>query len=149
VTEDDDKKRRRDLYDAHLKQTWGDIQSSTDNFDKNVLAVSTAALGFSIAFIKNVGGAGQSVVHWKMVLVISWICLAACIVITVFSFRLSVAALNNQLNYLYEYYENKNQEFLKKKSIAGIALNWFTWGAALFFFVGIICTMVFCIRNAG
>jgi len=146
MTEDQDK-RRRDLYDAHLKQTWGDIQSSTDNFDKNVLAVSTAALGFSIAFIKNVGG--QPVVHWKMLLFISWVCLAACVVITVFSFRLSVVALNRQLSYLYEYYENKNQEFLKKKSMAGIALDWFTWGAALFFFVGIICTMVFCIRNAG
>jgi len=45
MTEDDDK-RRRDLWDEHRRQTWQDIQSSTDSFDKNLLAVSSAALGF-------------------------------------------------------------------------------------------------------
>jgi hypothetical protein len=45
--------RRLALYDEHRKQTWQDIQSSTDNFDKNLLTVSSAALGFSLAFIKD------------------------------------------------------------------------------------------------
>ena len=37
MPEDDEDKRRRDLYDEHRRQTWQDIQSSTDNFDKNLL----------------------------------------------------------------------------------------------------------------
>jgi hypothetical protein len=146
MAEDDDK-RRRDLYDEHRRQTWQDIQSSTDNFDKNLLAVSTAALGFSVAFIKDI--AHLPTAAWHPVLYASWICFAACIVITVFSFRLSVTALNKHLEYLQQYYENRNEEFLAKKSAAALTLDIFTWAAAFSFLAGIICTMVFCIRNVG
>jgi hypothetical protein len=144
VTEDDDK-RRQDLYDAHLKQTWQDIQSSTDDFDKNLLAVSSAALGFSIAFIKDI--VHLPTASWHSVLFASWLLFVACIVITVFSFRLSVAALNKHLEYLHCYYENKDEKFLTKKSTAGIVLNWFTWAAAACFFAGILCTIAFCVKN--
>jgi hypothetical protein len=146
VTEDDDK-RRRDLYDEHRRQTWQDIQSSTDNFDKNVLAVSSAALGFSLAFIKDF--AHLPTAAWRPVLYTSWLCFAACIVITVFSFRLSVTALNEHLEYLREYYEKNNEEFLTKKSTAGKLLDVFTWAAASLFLAGIICTMAFCIKNVS
>ncbi len=146
MTEDDDK-RRRDLYDEHRRQTWQDIQSSTDNFDKNLLAVSSAALGFSLAFIKDF--AHLPTAAWRPLLYTSWLCFAACIVITMFSFRLSVAALNEHLEYLREYYEKKNDEFLTKKSMAGKVLDVFTWLAAVLFLGGIICTMIFCIKNVG
>ncbi len=146
MTEDTDK-RRRDLYDAHLKQTWQDIQSSTDSFDKSLLTVSSAALGFSVAFIKDI--AHLPTAAWRPVLYASWLCFAACIVITVFSFRLSVTALNRQLEYLNQYYEKKNESFLTKKSTAGIMLDVFTWLAASLFLGGIICTMIFCIKNVG
>jgi hypothetical protein len=144
MTEDEDK-RRRDLYDEHRRQTWQDIQSSTDNFDRNLLAVSTAALGFSVAFIKDI-------VHfptaaWHPALYVSWVCFASCIVITVFSFRLSVAALNKHLEYLQQYYERKDEDYLRKKSAAGKILDVFTWLAASLFLAGIICTMIFCIKN--
>ena len=144
---EDDDKRRQTLYDEHRRQTWQDIQSSTDSFDKNLLAVSSAALGFSLAFIKDI--AHLPTAAWHCFLHISWVCFALCIVITIFSFRLSVAALNNHLEYLREYYENGREEYLTKKSTAGIVLDGFTWAAAFFFLAGIICTMVFCIRNVG
>ena len=143
----DDDKRRRDLWDEHRKQAWQDIQSSTDNFDKNLLAVSSAALGFSVAFIKDI--VHLPAARWHFVLYASWLCFAACIVITVFSFRLSVAALNKHLEYLQHYYEKKDETFLTKKSTAGIVLNWFTWAAAAFFLDGIICTVIFCMKNLG
>lgn len=146
MSEDDDK-RRRDLYDEHRRQTWQDIQSSTDNFDKNLLAVSSAALGFSVAFIKDIVKFPSAV--WHPVLYASWICFAACIVITVFSFRLSVTALNKHLNYLHQYYEQKNDDFLRKRSVAAVVLDVFTWAAALLFLAGIILTMVFCIKNVS
>jgi hypothetical protein len=137
--------RRLALYDEHRKQTWQDIQSSTDNFDKNLLTVSSAALGFSLAFIKDIVQLPNAA--WHTVLYISWLCFAACSVITVFSFRLSVTALNKHLEYLKEYYENKKEEFLTKKSAPGITLDVFTWAAAVLFLAGIICTMIFCIKN--
>lgn len=148
MTENDDK-RRRELWDEHRKQAWQDIQSSTDNFDKNVLAVSSAALGFSVVFIKDVVHLPIASAAWPHVLYASWLSFAACIVITVFSFRLSVAALNKHLKYLQNYYEDRDEKFLTKKSVAGIVLDWFTWAAAVFFLAGIICTVVFCMKNLG
>ncbi len=109
----DDDKRRRDLWDEHRKQAWQDIQSSTDNFDKNLLAVSSAALGFSVAFIKDI--VRLPATRWHFVLYASWLCFAVCIVITVFSFRLSVAALNKHLEYLQHYYEKKDETFFDEK----------------------------------
>jgi hypothetical protein len=146
-----DDARRLALYDEHRKQTWQDIQSSTDNFDKNLLTVSSAALGFSVAFLKDVGkdAAHLSSASWHSILYASWICFAACIVTTVFSFRLSVAALNEQLDYLHQYYQQKNDSFLTKKSAATRTLDVFTWAAAAFFLAGIICTILFCIKNVG
>lgn len=146
MAEDADQ-RRRALYDAHLKQTWQDIQSSTDDFDKNLLAVSSAALGLSVGFIKDIVHFPTAV--WHPVLYVSWVCLAACIVTTILSFRLSVAALKKHLEYLHEYYEKKNEEALTKESTAERALGWSTWVAASCFLVGIICTVAFCIKNLG
>jgi hypothetical protein len=147
MPEEDEDKRRRDLYDEHRRQTWQDIQSSTDNFDKNLLAVSSGALGFSLAFIKDIVHLPSAA--WHCLLYISWVCFALCIVITVLSFRLSVAALNKHLEYLLEYYEHKREEYLTKKSTAGLVLDGSTWAATFFFVVGMICTIVFCIRNVS
>jgi hypothetical protein len=92
------------LYDEHRKQAIEDIQTSTDDFDKNLLAVSSGALGFSLAFIKDIVHMQSAV--WPRMLYASWICFAACIVITVFSFRLSIVANRAHLDYLFEYYVN-------------------------------------------
>jgi DNA-binding transcriptional MerR regulator len=137
--------RRRDLYDEHRKQAWQDIQSSTDDFDKNLLAVSSAAFGLSLGFIKDIVHLPAAV--WLPVLYVSWGCLAACVVTTIFSFRLSVAALKKHLEYLYEYYVNEKAEYLTKKSTAERLLAWFTWVAASCFLAGIACTLIFCIKN--
>lgn len=68
-------KRQHELYDAHLEQTWQDMQSSTDDFDKNLLAVSSGALGLSVGFIKAIVHSPTAV--WHSVLYISWMRLAA------------------------------------------------------------------------
>lgn len=140
-----DDQRRIELWDEHRKQAQEDIQSSTDSFDKNLLTVSSAALGFSIVFIKDIVPLNKAV--WHSVLYASWLCFAACIVITVFSFQVSVAALRKHLEYLQQYYQEKDETFLNKKSLPEIVLKWFTWAAAVFFLAGIICTVVFCIKN--
>jgi hypothetical protein len=41
----DEKKLRWELYGEHKKQTWQDIQSSTDNYDQSLLTLSSGELG--------------------------------------------------------------------------------------------------------
>lgn len=144
MSEDDDK-RRQVLYDEHRKQTWQDIQSSTDSFDKNVLAFSSTVLGLSVGFIKDIVHLPTAL--WHGVLYASWISLSACIVVTIISFRLSVVALNKHLEYLREHYENRKEEYLTKKTTAGVLIDWCTWSAVIFFVGGIVCTIIFCIKN--
>jgi hypothetical protein len=143
----DSDERRQQLYDEHRKQATEDIQTSSDDFDKNLLAVSSGALGFSLAFIKDIVHLQSAVWNWS--LYASWICFAACIVITVFSFRLSIIANNAHLEYLYRYYICKEDKYLDKRSPAAYLLNVFTWAAAVCFMGGIILTVVFGFKNLG
>lgn len=136
---------RRKLYSDHAKQTWTDIQSSTDSFDKSLLTISSGALGLSLAFIKDIVPLSQAV--WLPSLYISWAAFVICILVTVFSFRLSVAALNEHLGHLQKYYLDEKQEYLNMKSCYSMLLTVFTWAAAISFLAGVVSTVLFCFVN--
>jgi hypothetical protein len=142
-----EQRRRWELYSEHKKQAWQDIQSSTSSFEQNLLAVSSAALGVSLAFIKDIVSLKQAV-SLKL-LYTSWICFSVCIVLTVFSFRLSVAAQTKYLDYLWAYYIEGKQQFFNKKSIYSKTLAISIWIAAALFLAGLIFTVVFCIKNVA
>ena len=139
--------RRWELYSEHRKQAWEDIQSSTDSFDQSLLAVSSGALGVSLAFIKDVVPLKEAV--WLTLLYASWVSFAACIVLTVFSFRLSIKAQERHLEYLPKYYLEGNQEYSTRKSGYAKTLTVFTWLAAALFLVGLTCTVIFCVENVS
>lgn len=142
---ENDAQRRRQLFDEYRKQAWDDIRSGTDSFDRNLLAVSSSALALSLAFIKDFTPLATAVS--LPFLYTSWCCFAGTIVTTIFSFRLSIAAVNKHLEYAYKYYEENDEKFLKKKSAAEIALGAFTWIAAILFLAGVFSTVIFCISN--
>ena len=52
--EADLKDRSYDLYIEHQKQAWSDCQSGSDEFDKSILTYSSAGLGTSLVFIKDI-----------------------------------------------------------------------------------------------
>lgn len=137
----------RDLYIAHAKQTWNDIQSSTDSFDQSLLTLSSGALGLSLAFIKDIVPFKEAV--WSKTLYASWISFAVCVVLTVFSFRLSIAAQGKHLEYLAKYYLERRQEYFNKRSVYSKVLSVFTWLASAFFLIGLVCTVLFCLKNVG
>jgi hypothetical protein len=136
---------RRSYYDAHLKQAWEDIQTSSDDFDKNLLAVSSGALGVSLAFIKDIVPLDRAV--WLSALYASWICFALCLVITIFSFRFAIAAQRKFIVFLREYYIDRKEEALNKKSWYSKAVTCCTYSASLAFLVGLVCTLAFCCVN--
>jgi preprotein translocase subunit SecG len=142
---ENDAQRRRQLFDEYRKQAWDDIRSGTDNFDKNLLTVSSSALALSLAFIKDFTPLPTAVS--LPVLYTSWACFAGTIVTTIFSFRLSIAAVNKHLEYAYKYYEENDDKILGKKSAAERALSAFTWIAAILFLVGVFATVIFCVNN--
>lgn len=89
----------------------------------------------------------QRPVIWPTLLYVSWITFGMCVVVTIFSFRLSVSALRKQLVFIEEYYLNGKKEYRDRESSYSKALKVFTWAAAILFLVGLSCTVVFCIEN--
>jgi hypothetical protein len=139
--------RDRELYDKHEQQAWQDIQTTTDRFDQSMLTLSSAALGVSVAFIKDIVPFAQAV--WSLLLYASWICFSLCIVVTVLSFQVSRAALKQHLDYLKRCYLDGDRRFFNKQSLAAKMLPVMSWTAATFFVLGIVSTLVFCGVNVA
>jgi hypothetical protein len=49
---DDSTSSRQSEYEKHREQAWADRQASSDEFDKNLLKFSSAALALSLALSK-------------------------------------------------------------------------------------------------
>lgn len=139
------KDARMELYHEHRKQAWQDIQTSTDQFDKSLLTLSSGALALSLAFIKDlVPLKFAEGIFW---LYTSWICFVLCIVVTLFSFSISVQALKLNLDYVQKYYIEKKDEYFAKQNLWPKAVSWCSVLGGGFFLLGIICTMVFVFKN--
>ncbi len=134
-----------DLYNEHKRQVWQDIQASTDSFDQSLLTLSSAALALSLAFIKDIVPLQKAIWIWS--LFTSWICFSACVLVTVASFLVSVAAHNRQLDFLWHYHIERDESYYNKKSGPSKALPWMTRVAGTLFLAGFLLTLVFCIGN--
>jgi len=135
------------LYKAQLERAWEDIQSSTDSADKSMLTLSSGALGVSLAFIKDIVPLGQA--SWVWMLEASWVAFALCITITVLSFQVSIAALKQHVGFLDKVNVEGKDEFFNKKTYHWTLLKYCTWGAIAFFLVGLLCTMLFVMKNVS
>jgi hypothetical protein len=134
-----------ELYQEHRKQAWQDIQTSTDQFDRSLLTLSSGALVLSLAFIKDLVPLKDAVgVYW---LYCSWVSLAVCIVVTLGSFLVSVQAQKAHLVYYYKYYIEKDEKYLHRQSCWSRTLGWCSFGGALLFSTGLLCTMIFAYEN--
>ena len=135
--------RSESLYDQHRNKVWEDIKSGTENFDRNLLAFSSGALGLSLAFLKDAGPLAKPI--WLPSLFVSWIAFALCILITMASFQVSIRAQHQTLVHLKEYYlEGKPESFDKHlQSGWSKAVDSCTLAASLFFATGVITTLLF------
>jgi len=137
--------RREKLYDEHRKQAWEDLQSSTDNFDKSILTLSSGALGLSLSFIKDIVPLGSAA--WRLLLYFSWGFFGLCILLTVLSYQLGIRAQQEHLKNLPKYYEQGDEGAAKQKSWFWKWVEGFSWTSAGLFALGLICTVAFCIKN--
>lgn len=115
--------------------------SNAENYDKSILSLATAALGFSLAFLKEI--VPISIAKDFYLIKISWLSLILTILVTLISFLSSQIAINKQLFYAQEYYLNSNDDFLNKKNWPAILTDWLNWASAIFFVIAIVITTIF------
>jgi hypothetical protein len=113
--------------------------SNAENFDKAILSLSTAGLGFSLAFLKDI--VRLSTADHMILLLVSWFLFGTAIVSTVLSFMLSQSGINKQLEFADKYYADREEEYLTKKNWQGIATTYLNNVAGVVF-IGAICLTI-------
>jgi hypothetical protein len=141
----DDSQVRWNLYLEQERLARQNIRDSTSDFDKNLLALSSGALGISLAFIKDIVPLEQAM--WLTLLYWSWFLFALCILATVSSFRFSIIAHVAHIGYLKKFILDSDDGYKDKQSWATKAVDVCTWTAGAGFFAGVALTLVFCYGN--
>lgn len=121
--------------------------SNSENADRAVLTVSVAALGFSLAFIKDI--VPLFTATHSALLYLSWLCFVLAIIITLASYFTSQCAIAAQLALAERYYLLHDEDALKTRPKLATLTDWFNMAGAVSFVVGILATCAFVAINLG
>jgi len=127
--------------DDLLKRTL----SNSESYDKAILSLSSALLGVSLAFLKDILQLQNTSQPWLLIL--SWWLFASAIISTLISFRTSQAAITRQFAILLDLYYHRRDGADKKKNRLAKATLVFNILSGIFFVSGIICSIVFVSLN--
>lgn len=142
---DEERKKREELYAETRKDLLTRQLSNSERFDGAILTLSTAALGLSLAFIKDVVSFEKAqVTEW---LIVSWWLFGCAIVSTLLSFIASQLGIRKQLRYAEKYYLNEKIEYLNKRNIPARATDFLNYASAILFVVALVCTIIFVSEN--
>jgi len=120
--ETEDQQRER-LHTAARGELLDRQFSNSEAYDKAILTLSSGFLALSLSFIKEILPAGS--ITWTGLLYASWALLALAIICTVFSFRLSNAAIEGQLAQAHRYYKEKDESAFTKSKLSR-SVDWLT-----------------------
>lgn len=115
--------------------------SNTENYDKAVLSLATAFLGFSLAFLKDFVSFHDASLNFLLPL--SWALFGLAIMATIASFFTSQKELSAQLSRAEDYYLKNDENALERKTALD---NWtmrLNLGSAITFVLGVIITILF------
>lgn len=141
----DDQKKRHDLYAETRRDLLTRQLSNSERFDGAILTLSTAALGISLTFVKEIVPVEKA--QCLALLEISWWLFSLAIVSTIVSFLASQLGIKRQLQYAEEYYLNKKEEFLTKENIPAKLTEALNYTSGLLFVAAVIFTTAFVSTN--
>lgn len=118
--------------------------SNAENYDKAILSLSTAFLGLSFVFMKDLVPAHQA--KWLCLLYGSWGLLTGAVLTTIVSFWVSQQAIDEQLKKAEDYYVRGDQSALTKSRIAR-ATDWLNATSGVLFVLGVSLTTTFVVAN--
>jgi heme exporter protein D len=133
------------LHSDHCKLAWDAIRSSSDDYDKHVLQLSSAFLALSVTFMKDV--VKGLPVHHYFSLYTSWVAFGMSIIAVILSFQFSIAAHKKHLNCIDDYYLRNKQEALTRTNRWDILLTVSNATGGGMFLVGVMSTIYFVISN--
>lgn len=115
--------------------------SNSENADRAILSVSTAALGFSLAFLKDIVSLQEAIFPYLPYL--SWALFALSIVVTLLSFFTSQKAIDEQLELAHKYYIDRDEAAaMLRPKYAGVT-DTLNKSGAILLVVGLLATCMF------
>ena len=141
------KKENIEIYQKYRDQLLQSLLSNSENYDRSILTLSTAALGLSISVIRDFVPVSKMIC--ESLLYISWSFYAVSILATILSFVSSQWGIKRQLLYAEKYYLEEIETYLKKKNVFRSATTVLNHISGFAFIVGIILTVIFVSANVS
>lgn len=133
----DSEKEREKLYLEIRKDPLNRKYESQNQFDKYILTLSSASLGFSVAFIKDIRFITN---HNNNLIIISWVLFVLSSLITLLSFKASAVAFDKQINYIDDLYAGKHPKIVSGYDTLTKVFNFLS---ILFFAGGLVITFIY------
>lgn len=132
------------LYELYVKEeedlSKRDL-SNVENLDKAILSLSSAGLGLSLVFIKNVVELSKANHVW--VLYGSWLMFVLAITSTLLSYLFGQRALNKQREFNEKYYLERDEDAGQKISLASWVTHVLSYVSVLTYIAAVSCTALF------
>ncbi|NPE56467.1 hypothetical protein HLB25_19530 [Dickeya dadantii] len=119
--------------------------SNTDNYDKNILTLSSAGLAISLTLLKDIVSKEGPLLSFF--LYSSWILFGLAILSTIASFLFSNKALAKQLSIAERYYIDGDNDAFTSKNRWGDFTSCLNWLSGSFFILAIISVIIFGLAN--
>lgn len=146
-TQADESALRLKLYGETRADLLKRQLSNSENADRAVLTVSTAALGFSLAFLKDVVPLQNAVHIW--LLYGSWLFFGLAILLTLVSFFTSQKAIDEQLQIAYQYYMEGKDHLAQTRSRFSVVTSRLNTSGAFTLGCGLLASAGFVVINIG
>ncbi|WP_153145323.1 hypothetical protein [Dechloromonas sp. H13] len=147
TTTDSEQEFRLKLYGETRADLLKRQLSNSENVDRAILTVSTAALGFSLAFLKDVVPIQTADYVW--LLYFSWTLFVLAIINTLFSFYTSQKAIDAQLELARLYYIQQDESALASKPKFSTVTDFLNSAGSIIFVAGLITACIFVGINLG
>jgi TRAP-type C4-dicarboxylate transport system permease small subunit len=134
-------------YQTYIEERRSLIEASrvsAEQFDKYILTLSTGALALSITFLKNIAPVPQT--DTIVFLVLSWLCLIICALLTLVSFLTSQKACSIQIEILEKNYLPDEKPVDSKNQMSSFTI-WLNRLSIFFFIIGVSLLAIFSIKN--
>ena len=136
---------RNKIYDEYRRELTVKQNSNSENYDKNILTLSSAGLGLSLAFIKDI--VPRQEMTDQGTLLLSWLFFGLAIIATLVSFQFSQLAIQAALNDAVEYYINRKDEFRSRECAWARWTGRLNWASGVLFVLATLTTAIFVARN--
>ena len=137
----DDSEKLYELYVKEEEDLSKRDLSNVENLDKAILSLSSAGLGLSLVFIKNVVELSKANHVW--VLYGSWLMFVLAITSTLLSYLFGQRALNKQRELIERYYFDGDEDAGQKTSLASRITRVLSYVSVFTYIVAVSCTALF------